>query len=202
MAGDRRLEGRLLKKAEQLLPRVADLLRDSGIDFCLESGTLLGIYREGRLLPWDNDIDLFARAEDAERIYALRWKLLMMGCWIKIRPSKKAYGPIPEGAPRSMKIGYIPKINGDRVHIDIFLKYCDGVDYHWVIGCKNQVHKKISRKYYDQFDEIEFKGKTYPIPAHVEEYLTARYGDWRVPVKDYSWVKDDSAIVSGEGGRT
>ncbi|MCC5982758.1 MAG: LicD family protein [Rhodobacteraceae bacterium] len=91
MAGSRRLEGRLLQKAEQLLPRVADLLHRSGIDFCIDGGTLLGIYREGRLLPWDNDIDLFARAEDARRIHALRWRLLLMGCWIKVHYARRSF---------------------------------------------------------------------------------------------------------------
>lgn len=35
-----------------------DLMDERGIDFVLVKGTLLGAYRNNRLLPWDEDIDV------------------------------------------------------------------------------------------------------------------------------------------------
>ena len=40
------------------LKDASKLLRDNGINFWVCHGTLLGIIRENRLLPWDRDIDL------------------------------------------------------------------------------------------------------------------------------------------------
>ena len=39
------------------LMKTAQILRENNIDFWLCHGTLLGIVRENRLLPWDSDID-------------------------------------------------------------------------------------------------------------------------------------------------
>ena len=44
--------------AESLLLEVVKSLDSMNIEYWLEGGTLLGIKRESRLLPWDNDLDL------------------------------------------------------------------------------------------------------------------------------------------------
>ena len=44
--------------ADKTLKDASKLLRDNGINFWACHGTLLGIIRENRLLPWDRDIDL------------------------------------------------------------------------------------------------------------------------------------------------
>ena len=43
---------------DKTLKDASKLLRDNGINFWVCHGTLLGIIRENRLLPWDGDIDL------------------------------------------------------------------------------------------------------------------------------------------------
>ena len=43
---------------DKTLKDASKLLRDNGINFWVCHGTLLGIIRENRLLPWDRDIDL------------------------------------------------------------------------------------------------------------------------------------------------
>ncbi|PIP81555.1 MAG: hypothetical protein CO113_14050 [Elusimicrobia bacterium CG_4_9_14_3_um_filter_62_55] len=37
-----------------------DVMRSAGVPFWVEQGTLLGLIREGRLIPWDHDIDFGA----------------------------------------------------------------------------------------------------------------------------------------------
>lgn len=44
--------------AISVLSEIKDICDQLGIEFWLESGTLLGAYREGRFLTWDSDIDL------------------------------------------------------------------------------------------------------------------------------------------------
>ncbi|MBI4317882.1 MAG: LicD family protein [Chloroflexi bacterium] len=52
-------------------------------------------------------------------------------------------------------------------------------------------------KYYRNLQEIEVLGDHYMIPAHVEEYLTFKYGqNWRVPRKDYNWQEEDGSLKS------
>ena len=58
MAGNRTLTGKNLDAAMLMLERVCTALDRSEVKYCLDAGTLLGIVRENRLLPWDNDMDL------------------------------------------------------------------------------------------------------------------------------------------------
>ena len=41
---------------------------------------------------------------------------------------------------------------------------------------------------------LEVDGQRYPVPADVEGYLSYRYGDWRTPVRNWCYWRDDGAI--------
>ena len=47
-----------MNKDDRALEDASNLLKDNNINFWVCHGTLLGIIRENRLLPWDKDIDL------------------------------------------------------------------------------------------------------------------------------------------------
>lgn len=53
----------------EVLKEVKDVLDKNQIEFWLDCGTLLGAARNGKFIPWDNDIDLGAWREDLEKIY-------------------------------------------------------------------------------------------------------------------------------------
>ena len=57
-----------LEEAEQLLNKLTISLNNSNILFWLDYGTLLGYYRENDFIKHDNDLDIGARVEDAEKI--------------------------------------------------------------------------------------------------------------------------------------
>jgi lipopolysaccharide cholinephosphotransferase len=46
-------------------------LTDRGIDWWLDSGSLLGAARYGHLIPWDDDIDIGVRYDDVDAIKAI-----------------------------------------------------------------------------------------------------------------------------------
>lgn len=41
---------------------------------------------------------------------------------------------------------------------------------------------------------LELDGRRYPVPGDVEGYLSYRYGDWRTPVRNWCYWRDDGAI--------
>lgn len=49
---------------DDVLVEACDILEGAGIDYWVCHGTLLGIIRESRLLPWDHDIDLAVWYDD------------------------------------------------------------------------------------------------------------------------------------------
>ena len=58
MAGRNTLEGKNGIIGVDMLKRISRILEEQDIPYILEAGTLLGVVREQRLLPWDNDIDI------------------------------------------------------------------------------------------------------------------------------------------------
>ncbi|RLF45878.1 MAG: hypothetical protein DRN09_01115, partial [Thermoplasmata archaeon] len=46
------------KVAVEALRQVKEILDKYGVEYWLDSGTLLGAVRDGKFIPWDGDIDL------------------------------------------------------------------------------------------------------------------------------------------------
>lgn len=197
MSGNRTLEGDNALRAEKMLQHSAQILTRAKVPFCIDGGTLLGIVREGRLLPWDNDMDLYVSSDNTAALLRSVWKFRLAGYKVKKRYASKDMGPIKKGQLRLIKIkkrkGFF---NKESVLLDIFVKYRHEEKDYWVVGIENPVLKSVDSIFYSAFGCKTFKGYDYPIPMHVEDYLTARYGDWRVPVKQWNFLTDDKAIIS------
>lgn len=199
MSGKGRLDGRFGRKALKCLKEITNILEKADVRYCLDGGTLLGVIREQRLLPWDDDIDLFASSEDAQKLEKLKWAFVLRGYKVIMARMNEDYGPMKKGDLRIFKLktrkwGFL-RNKEQKLLVDIIVKYPDENDYYWSIGVTDVVNKKIARPFYDQMDSVQFDGKIYPIPSNVEEYLTRRYGDWREPVYEWDYKRDDKAAL-------
>ena len=156
----------------------------------------MGIVRENRLLPWDNDVDISIRKVDVSKLLKILWKLRLRGYRVKVKYYKKDVGPFKHGDFRIVKITnrkYLAA-KGDA-RMDVFLKLKLDNSYYWTVGIKEPVLKSVPAAFNDNLDWLEFKGQKMMMPKDVEGYLTFRYGDWKTPVKEYNFKKDDLAIV-------
>lgn len=194
MGGKVTLTGKVLTRAHKMLPQVAAMLENAGVRYCLDGGTLLGIYRDGGLLPWDNDMDLFVDARDVDKILALRWWLWRIGCRLSTRAFEQDNTFARTGQMRILKVKTLRHFGPHRgtLNLDVIVKYKQNDHYFWKIG---KVIKKVPSHFYDSFGEIEFRGRVYPTPCDLEAYLATRYGDFRQVVKDYDYQSDDRSIV-------
>jgi len=84
------------------------------------------------------------------------------------------------------------KLQQVNFHIDLFCVYKVKGKSRWV---DSGVLKQVDSKYFTTQEDIEWEGRIIPIPAHTEEYLSFRYGDWRVPNKNYIAGLHDGAIA-------
>lgn len=62
------MKERRKRVAVENLREIKDVFDERGIKFWLDSGTLLGAVRDGRIIEWDGDVDLAAWDRDASQI--------------------------------------------------------------------------------------------------------------------------------------
>lgn len=193
MAYNITLEGQNLEEAEKLLLDITTIFKSVNINYWLEGGTLLGIRREGRLLPWDNDLDISMHSQELDKLDVLLKTLKKKGFRVRLRYFEKDTDPFKKGDLRMIKIRnkkFFGLLKGN-VCLDVFVKYTKEDKTYWEIADKV---KNVPAEYYASFDTITFKGKEYTVPKLTDEYLTYRYGDWQTPVKDWDTSKDDRAL--------
>ncbi|MFD0797001.1 LicD family protein [Maribacter chungangensis] len=194
MAYDITLEGNNLKEAEKLLREITAIFEQNKIAYWLEGGTLLGIRRENRLLPWDNDLDISIHATEAKKLTTLIKALKSKGYRVRLRHFNTTNDTFKKGKLRMIKLRkkrFFGILKG-KVCLDVFIKYTKDENTFWEIDNKT---KSVPKEFYSSFTTINFQNKVYSIPENTDGYLTYRYGDWQTPVKDWNTSADDKALT-------
>lgn len=195
MAGKLKLEGEIAMIAREMLKKVAIILEESDIPYVLEAGTLLGVVRENRLLPWDNDLDITITSRHGSKLVAIRHKFWRAGFRTRIRRYDRDIGPFKKGMIRILKIQTRNFLFfKEYALMDIFVKHQVGDEYQWTISSKKPVLKAVPLKYYDNRTKIEFDGHRYMVPEDYEGFLEYCYGDWRTPVKTWNFRTGDNCV--------
>lgn len=176
-------------RMKKMLLFTIDQLQKNNIPFWLEAGTLLGIYRDGDLIAWDYDADISIPAEYSDKVAVLRYKYFPRYI-IRKRPIFSRWIP---GDTRVVKVKTTwEKLQQVNFHIDLFCVYKVNDKYRWV---DSGVLKQVDAKFFDTQDYIEWEERKIPVPAHTEEYLSLRYGNWQIPSKSYNAGFHDGAIA-------
>lgn len=166
-------------EAEEILQAIINILNKNKITYFIDHGTLLGIIREQRVMPWDDDIDITIYKEEYEETAQLIKENLHK---IKQISNKNIIVKqnILQNNIRDIKI--IISKNKEQLY-DITIKTINfkngealqsitkSPDIHFL---KNDIFKLWS---------LEIK-----VPHKPEEYLTVHYGDWKTPKKNTSFL--------------
>jgi len=166
--------------AKQNLKDSVDVLNNLNCYWWLEAGTCLAAVREEQFIDHDVDIDFgltdINKAEDIEN------KMIDKGFEIYHR-----FGVLDNGYEVSFK--------RDNVKVDFFFFYRDANTWWhsaWYQG--KQLFFEFNHKLFDILQKDKFLGLEVNLPYDTDQYLIARYGDWRTPDKDWHWAKDPKCI--------
>ena len=124
---------------------------------------------------------------------------LLRGYKLSVRKSKISLGPIAAGQYSVFKVkpilSYLMKAifpSYESLVMDIFVKSKDAHHTYW--QAKETV-MRVENKFYESGDGIKYRGVVLKTPNHYCEYLTLKYGDWKIPVKDWDCSKDEKTII-------
>lgn len=147
---------------------VKDAFDKQELDFWLLQGTFLGLYRDGDIIPWDNDVDLAIRHEDYHKLEPAIPDLEAQGF-------KYVYGlwASLEGAKHVAFVRH-------QVTVDIFL-FKKGENGRRV----NRHITEISEDAFEVYNELEYESRKFRIFNNPEKWLSYFYGGWETPVKGY-----------------
>ncbi len=198
------------------------LLNEREVPYCLDSGVLLGLMREGKLLDHEKDIDLQMWAEDEDHLLELLPEAWEMGYTVTIWLYR---GLVIQY--RFLREGNLP------VHIMLFRRsgswaWCPAGEgtgppypalltrrfYHYFVVARKNLRERLIATEVTRWPWKArrlvgtwwvparfFERKVYHplfegyIPLEWENYLSYRYGNWRVPpAKKWNIWTDDGAL--------
>ena len=180
------------RKGVDHITEISRELQKAGAEFFLDFGTLLGITREGKIISWDDDIDMGIYITDKFSWDDLEKAMNSLGY-------KKNHQFILEG--RVTEHNYS---KGD-IYVDLFLhEEKDGHSFSYVYD-RRDGKEYPSPKYWSVMVHktpsitgtvpVEKDGAYYNIPVNAEEYLAAVYGEnWKTPIS--GWTHYESPAVT------
>lgn len=164
-----------LRHGENVLAASTSILNELGVFHWLEFGTLLGVYRDGRLIAHDTDVDLgLFLGEDTKRI---EQGFLKHGF-------KKVHRIDLNDAKTGLEESY--ERNGVKVDLFYFTKTPSGMHCH--LFPLNQAGERLALEVFtsaNEFEPFEWQCCRTHIPKDPHQRLTDTYGDYTVPIKDW-----------------
>lgn len=188
-----RLEGKNKIIAERMLKDIVKICEKCGINYTLEAGTLLGIFREQRLLPWDNDIDISVLSNETNKFKKLFNLLKVNNYRVRVRYFNYDKPPFKRGDIRLIKIRekYFFGLIKGPVCFEIFILYSMKKRVYWKVGSRIA---SVPDKFFKSVSKINFQNYNYNIPKLTVEYLKYRYGNWKKQVKNWDSMNDDLSL--------
>ena len=139
------------------------------IPFFLVDGTLLGLHRDGELLPYDKDMDI-----------GLPWNIPRLELVDLVAQSKNFYIPEKELAAENFdwNISVTHRVNG--IAIDFFFFKPEGEFFD--CGLHHLPNPLLWRFSAFKTKLIQYRGNDYAVPENPEQYLLEVYGpNWKTP---------------------
>ena len=206
------------RELKQKLQTVVEILNNHKIHFWMYGGSLLGYVRNGKLIPWDKDVDLFVWKKDYHKVMDLKevFKKEGFNCLTKDGCVMLKW------ADKNMTIAHYT-LNGDEAFLEklctrnkigniiYFGLLVKAIKHNmkrticflkWFLLKTNSAYKirqVVPSHFYQKLKTINVLGVDLKVPAETEEYLEYTFGeDWRTPIKNFQYTKEYIFVIEGK----
>ena len=186
------------EQATQALLALCTALNKTDVRYYIDAGTLLGMVRDGGLIPWDDDLDIAIHADDLALLQLYLPHILAdmkhsMGELYKVTThiSQSAFGAVQKGDVRSLKMTPV-EVKSNMPMIDLFVKYIDGENMDYCLASRGI---RMPAYHFNTYDELVFRQQIIKLPHQHKAYLSAHYGDWQTPKPEWSLSDLDNSTL-------
>lgn len=176
----------------KLLKNITIQFKQSNIQYFVDFGTLLGIYRSNDLIPWDDDIDIALKIEsieEADLVFKIVNNILNKDDKISWKGNK------------------VFNKSNELIGIDFNMVYCEGVEdfsiNFGILRFKNnfayQIMNYAPQEHFEASEELVVKKVKFKIPFKTEEYLAFTYGeDWKEERRETTFENNTKTFFEPE----
>jgi hypothetical protein len=186
------------EKGLQILDNIFESFKESGIEVFLHAGTLLGLYRDKKLIDHDTDIDIGILHHDAFTVNIIKEKMINLG--FKLHREFYYNNLLTEQS-------YLGVDLSGSIKVDVFYFNADAeYSYHFTYVNKYPGTYDIMNAFLCMYDRIEklieynIDSHIYYIPENTETILKNGYGEsWKTPTKEWIYYRAPNVSYIGEG---
>ena len=171
-----------LALAHELLIRVCRWLESEHLDYYLDSGTLLGMVRDGDLIAWDDDIDIalnpeaFTQAvQRAPTLYTLLPRATEIDWNLTVHSQS--------GNDVILNIEFKPRVPDTYIPFDLSLRLRQEMASRSELVPSAGIFDAPAYHFTGN-TRLNALGHNFQVPLDYEGFLTFMYGNWREPRKD------------------
>ena len=162
------------------------LLNKNGLKCVPAYGTLLGLVRESRLLPYDDDVDIWVLEKNLGELQedilgTIKENFFPDSNYMRIRTfylPKNKFCKFKKPAKLTVTFYF-----NDKTHLRMdFYLLCESGEYYY--DTDNQVNLfRLPTYLFEKTKYLKVAGNNLLVPCKHDKILETIYGDWRLPVK-------------------
>lgn len=196
----KRWQEKLKKDGWEMLSKMSMTLNKHSIDYFLDSGTLLGMIREGGFISHDTDMDMGILYKEGFTEKELDQAMASVGL-------KRHHAFYYHDKPAIITYNY------DSIAVDFFMYFKTDIPERWVQYCfERSVWKAYPNdNVFDVYQAdcpikglktIKVNNLNLSVPVNAEEYLASIYTEnWRIPNANWNYLDSPRAhFLEGEYG--